>query len=117
MFVNPMELHLREKKLGTFGLMSNFSFYYAHHMSTIEGGMISTNDKKIYEYARMIRSHGMLREIGNQKRQNQILSKYKRLNSKFVFMLPGFNMRNNEIGALIGISQLKKLYSNNKKKN
>ena len=40
----------RGKKLGTFGIMSNFSFYYAHHMSTIEGGMISTNNKKIYEY-------------------------------------------------------------------
>ncbi len=104
------------KKLGTFGIMSNFSFYYAHHMSTIEGGMISTNNKKIYEYSRMVRSHGMLREIGNENRQKEILSKFKKLNSKFIFMLPGFNMRNNEIGALIGISQLRKLNSNNKKR-
>ena len=46
-----------KKKLGNFGYMSNFSFYYAHHMSTIEGGMICTNDKKTYEILRMIRSH------------------------------------------------------------
>ena len=57
----------KNKKLGTYGLASNFSFYYAHHMSTIEGGMISTNDKKFYETARILRSHGMLREAGNKK--------------------------------------------------
>ena len=54
------------KKLGTFGLLSNFSFYYAHHLSTIEGGMICTNNKKIYEMCRILRSHGMLRESGNK---------------------------------------------------
>jgi len=106
----------KNKKLGTFGLISNFSFYYAHHMSTIEGGMISTNDTKIYEIARMIRSHGMLREIGNTKQQSIYKKKYKNLNSDFIFMLPGFNMRNNEIGGLIGISQLKRLDSNNNKR-
>ena len=105
-----------KKKLGTYGLISNFSFYYAHHMSTIEGGMISTNDTKIYETARMIRSHGMLREIGNTKQQSIYKKKYKNLNSDFIFMLPGFNMRNNEIGGLIGISQLKRLDSNNNKR-
>ena len=106
----------KNKKLGTFGLISNFSFYYAHHMSTIEGGMISTNDTKIYEIARMIRSHGMLREIGNNKQQSIYKKKYRNLNSDFIFMLPGFNMRNNEIGGLIGISQLKRLDSNNNKR-
>ena len=106
----------KNKKLGTFGLMSNFSFYYAHHMSTIEGGMISTNNKKIYEMARMVRSHGMLREIGNEKLKKIYQKKYKSLNSDFIFMLPGFNMRNNEIGALIGLNQLKRLNSNNNKR-
>ena len=49
----------KNKKLGTFGLISNFSFYYAHHLSTIEGGMISTNNKKIYQLIKMLRSqHG-----------------------------------------------------------
>ena len=46
--------------MGTFGQISNFSFYYAHHMSTIEGGMICTNDKKIYQIARVLRSHGLV---------------------------------------------------------
>ena len=50
------------QKLGTFGLMSDFSFYYAHHLTTVEGGMISTNDSDLYETLRMLRSHGMVRE-------------------------------------------------------
>ena len=52
-------------KVGCFGWMSNFSFYYAHHMTTIEGGMVSTNDKDTYHSLRMLRSHGMVREIGD----------------------------------------------------
>ena len=56
----------KDKKLGTLGLVSNFSFYYAHHMTTIEGGMISTNDKKIYELSKIFRSHGMVRESKNK---------------------------------------------------
>ena len=60
-----------QKKLGTFGNISNFSFYYAHHMSTIEGGMICTNEKKIYQLARMLRSHGLVREINdNSEKKN-----------------------------------------------
>ena len=55
----------KNRKLGTFGKISNFSFYYAHHMSTIEGGMVCTNDRKIYEMAKMLRSHGMVREANN----------------------------------------------------
>ena len=55
----------KNKKLGTYGIMSNFSFYYAHHLSTIEGGMVCTNDKKIYELANIFRSHGMVRESKN----------------------------------------------------
>ena len=52
----------KNRKLGTFGNISNFSFYYAHHMTTIEGGMICTNNRNIYESLRIMRSHGMLRE-------------------------------------------------------
>ena len=55
-----------KKKLGTFGLISNFSFYYAHHMSTIEGGMVCTNDKRVYKLIKILRSHGMLRESGDR---------------------------------------------------
>ena len=56
----------KNKKLGTYGLISNFSFYYAHHMTTIEGGMICTNNKKIYELSKILRSHGMVREAKNK---------------------------------------------------
>src|SRR5262249_13587188 len=51
------------RKLGTFGLASNFSFYYAHHLSTIEGGMVCTNSARLYETVRMLRSHGLVREL------------------------------------------------------
>ena len=103
-----------KKKLGTFGKISNFSFYYAHHMSTIEGGMICTNDKKIYQLARILRSHGMSREIGDKVIEKKIINKYPKLSPKFIFLYSTLNFRNNEIGAVIGLSQLKKLDKNNK---
>ena len=74
------------KKLGSFGLISNFSFYYAHHMSTIEGGMVCTNNKKIYEIARMLRSHGMARESNNHTFENKMIKKYPHLSPKFIFL-------------------------------
>ena len=102
------------KKLGTFGKISNFSFYYAHHLSTIEGGMICTNDKKIYETLRILRGHGLLRESGNKKFENKVKKRFSKLSPNFIFLYPGFNMRNNEIQAVIGLNQLKRLDKNNK---
>lgn len=107
----------KKKKLGNFGIISNFSFYYAHHLSTIEGGMICTNNKKIYEICRMIRSHGMLRECGNISLEKKLIKNYNQLSPKFIFMHPGYNMRNNEISAVLGINQLKRLDTNNQKRN
>jgi len=104
----------KNKKLGTYGLMSNFSFYYAHHMSTIEGGMICTNNKKIYELIKILRSHGMAREAGNKKFEKSMIKKYPELSPKFIFLYPAYNVRNNEISAVIGLSQLKRLDANNK---
>ena len=104
------------KKLGTYGLISNFSFYYAHHMTTIEGGMISTNDKKIYELSKILRSHGMARESKNKVFEKKMINKYKELSPKFIFLYPTLNFRNTEIGAAIGINQLKSLDSNNLKR-
>ena len=104
----------KNKKLGTFGLISNFSFYYAHHMSTIEGGMVCTNDKKIYEKARIFRSHGMSRESKNYTFEKKIIRKYPKLSPQFIFLHPTFNFRNNEIGAVIGLNQLKRLNRNNR---
>ena len=106
----------KNKKLGNFGIISNFSFYYAHHMSTIEGGMICTNNKKIYETVRMLRAHGMLREMNNKSLEKKIKKKYDYLSPQFIFMYPGYNMRSNEISAVIGLSQLKRLNKNNLKR-
>ena len=96
-------------KAGAVGEVSCFSFYYAHHMSTIEGGMVCTNDESTYESLRMLRSHGMVREINNENYKKRWVEEYKDLNEKFIFTKPAFNFRNNEIGALIGIEQLKRL--------
>ena len=104
------------KKLGTFGLISNFSFYYAHHMTTIEGGMICTNSKKIYELSKIFRSHGMAREAKNKKFESKLIKKYKNLSPQFIFLYPTLNFRNNEIGAIMGINQLKSLNQNNLKR-
>ena len=104
----------KNKKLGSFGLISNFSFYYAHHLSTIEGGMICTNSKKVYEILRMLRSHGMVREAGNINYEKMVIKKNKDLSPKFIFMYPAYNVRNNELQAVIGLNQLKRLDKNNK---
>ncbi len=102
------------KKLGTFSLMSNFSFYYAHHMSTIEGGMVSTNDPMIYEMVRMFRAHGMVREADSLELKKSYQTKYPDLNPDFIFAYPAYNMRSNEISAIIGLSALGRLDKNNK---
>ncbi len=104
-------------KLGTFGLVSNFSFYYAHHMSTIEGGMICTNDPRLYETARMFRSHGMVRESTSDEIKGGYRQRHPDLNPDFIFAFPAYNMRSTEINAVLGRSQLKRLDSNNKVRN
>jgi CDP-6-deoxy-D-xylo-4-hexulose-3-dehydrase len=103
----------KNKKLGSFGIMSNFSFYYAHHLSTIEGGMICTNNQKVYELLRILRSHGMARESGNTSFEKKIIKKYPKLSPKFIFLYPSYNLRNNEISAVFGLNQLRRLNKNN----
>lgn len=103
----------RGRKLGTFGLASNFSFYYAHHMSTIEGGMISTNDPNLYEIVRMMRAHGMVREAESEDLKRNYRYKYPDLDPDFIFAYPAYNMRGTEIAAVIGRSQLRRLDHNN----
>ncbi len=97
------------KRLGTFGLASNFSFYYAHHLSTIEGGMVCTNNPDLYETVRMLRSHGMVRELDSESYRHAYWDEYPDLNPDFIFALPGFNVRSTEINAVIGRSQLPRL--------
>lgn len=107
---------LNGKKCGTFGLASNFSFYYAHHMSTIEGGVICTNDDRFYQYCRLYRSHGMIRESSDEDFRREITEKYPELRPEFLFLVPGYNMRSTELNAVVGLSQLKRLDANNKRR-
>ena len=99
------------EKAGSIGWMSNFSFFYAHHMSTIEGGMVSTNDPEVYQQLRMLRSHGMVREANDPLIHKFYQEANPELNPDFIFSFPAYNLRNNEIGGIIGISQLKRLDS------
>jgi CDP-6-deoxy-D-xylo-4-hexulose-3-dehydrase len=96
-------------KVGSVGWISNFSFYYAHHMSTIEGGMICTNDEAVYQQARMLRSHGMIRESTNMQLKSTYYEMNPELNPDFIFAFPAYNVRNTEIGGILGRSQLRRL--------
>ena len=98
------------KKLGTFGDLSTFSFYFGHHMSTIEGGMISTDDEELYHILLSIRSHGWDRDLPKSK-QIELREKYSigDFRSLYTFYYPGFNLRATDLQAFIGLEQLKKL--------
>jgi CDP-6-deoxy-D-xylo-4-hexulose-3-dehydrase len=98
------------KKLGTFGDLSTFSFYFGHHMSTIEGGMISTDDEDLYHILLSIRSHGWDRDLPKSK-QVELREKYKigNFRSLYTFYYPGFNLRATDLQAFIGLQQLQKL--------
>ena len=101
------------QKVGSIGFASNFSFYFAHHMSTIEGGMICTNDEHFYQVCRALRSHGMMREMTDDNFKQQIINDNPDLNKDFIFIRPAHNFRSTELNAVIGLSQLKKLDANN----
>ena len=83
-----------------------FSFYFGHHMTTVEGGMISTNNFDLYDLMRVKRSHGLARE---SHRFNEYFQKNLEINPQFLFVTDGYNFRNNEIGAVLGQSQLCRL--------
>ncbi len=100
------------QRLGSFGWTSNFSFCYAHHMSTIEGGMVCTNDPEVYQQVRMLRSHGMVREVNDAAVRSAYQQANPELNPDFIFAFPAYNTRNTEIGGIMGRSQLKRLDSN-----
>ena len=97
-------------KVGTFGDLSTFSFYFGHHMSTIEGGMISTDDEDLYHILLSIRSHGWDRDLPKTK-QIELREKYNigDFRSLYTFYYPGFNLRATDLQAFIGLHQLTKL--------
>ena len=103
----------KNRKVGSFGWASNFSFYYAHHMTTIEGGMVSTDDEDLYDMIRIMRSHGMVRESLNERTKSEYRVKYPDLNPDFIFAYPSHNMRSTELNAILGLEQLKRLDDNN----
>jgi CDP-6-deoxy-D-xylo-4-hexulose-3-dehydrase len=94
------------KKVGSFGDISTFSFFFSHHISTIEGGMILTNNEQYAELAKSLRAHGWIRELKNR---NEISKKYKEIDERFLFINLGYNVRPTEIQGAFGIHQIKKL--------
>jgi CDP-6-deoxy-D-xylo-4-hexulose-3-dehydrase len=97
-------------KLGNFGLMSTTSMYFGHHISTIEGGMVFTNKKNLYNILLSLRSHGWARDWDKEDRA-QIESVYNisGINALYTFFYTGFNVRSTDLQAYIGLKQLKKL--------
>jgi CDP-6-deoxy-D-xylo-4-hexulose-3-dehydrase len=97
-------------KLGNFGLMSSFSTYFGHTMSTIEGGVISTNDEEIYNTLLQLRSHGWDRDLSLEKQQ-ELRKEWgvSDFSALYTFYIPGFNLRSTDLQAQIGIKQLDKV--------
>lgn len=98
-----------DKKVGIFGDMSTFSFYFGHQLSTIEGGMVNTDSEELYNLLLMLRSHGWGKDLPENFR-NKLLSKYKidKFHSPFTFFVPGFNLRSTDLNAFLGLEQMKK---------
>ena len=98
------------QKAGVFGEGGTFSFYFGHHMTTVEGGFVSTNNTELYELMRAKRSHGLVREMSEEYRK-PIIKKYPDVHPQFLFITDGYNFRNMELNAVLGLSQLKNLDS------
>jgi CDP-6-deoxy-D-xylo-4-hexulose-3-dehydrase len=99
------------KRRGSSGTGSTFSFYYGHHMTTIEGGIISTDNELLYELMKIKRSHGMARLL-SPKYYEEAINKHPKIDPSFLFLTDGYNFRNNELNAVLGIEQLKRLDGN-----
>lgn len=96
--------------LGTFGCMGTYSFYYSHHITCVEGGMVITNDDQYYELVKCLRAHGWTRSLKNKE---QIHAEHPDVDPRFTFVNLGYNVRPMEIQGTMGISQLDKLKSKN----
>jgi len=94
------------RKIGADSLGATFSTYFGHHLTSVEGGFVSTNDAELYDLMKMKRSHGMARESVNYSYYADL---YKGIDKSFLFITDGYNFRNTEINAVLGLSQLKKL--------
>ena len=101
-------------KRGSDSLGATFSFYFGHHISTIEGVIVSTNNYQLYDLMKIKRSHGLARESENFE---YYAKQYPDISKQFLFLTDGYNFRNHEICAVLGISQLKRLDTYIKKRN
>ena len=103
------------QKCGTLSEGSTFSSYFGHHMTTVEGGFVNTNDKELYNLMKVKRSHGMAREALPEKFE-EYKKQYPDVHPQFMFVTDGYNLRSMEINAVLGLSQLQRLDSNNKER-
>ena len=97
---------IKNKKVGSFGELGTFSFFISHHITTMEGGMLVTNNETFYELGKSLRAHGWARE---QKDRKMIEKRYPHINSDFLFSNLGYNLRPTEIQGGFGIHQIRKL--------
>ncbi|HUF18282.1 MAG TPA: DegT/DnrJ/EryC1/StrS family aminotransferase [Thermoanaerobaculia bacterium] len=98
---------------GTFGDLATFSFFYSHHITTIEGGMITTDDDEMAELLRCLRAHGWSRQMVNRA---GIEAQYPEIDPHYLFVNTGFNLRPTEVNAAFGIHQLPKLERFNRRR-
>lgn len=105
-------VHYKGKYVGTYGLMGAYSFYYSHHITTIEGGMIVTEDDEIADILRSMRAHGWTRHMHDKSIERE----YPHIDSKFLFANTGYSVRPTEIQGAIGVCQLKKLNGYNEQR-
>lgn len=103
-----MGAEFKGKKAGTFGLMGSFSSFFSHHISTMEGGIVCTDDEELYHIMLSLRAHGWTR---NLPKKNKVCKKQENdtFGEAFRFVLPGYNLRPLEMSGAIGLSQLEKL--------
>ena len=100
----------KNRKVGTFGDMASFSFYFGHQISTIEGGMVSTNDTQFNDLLLQLRSHGWSKDLEHASHES-LVDNYKidDFHTPFVFYEPGFNLRSTDLNAFLGLRQLDKI--------
>src|SRR5207253_6131689 len=96
----------QEKKVGSFGDMGTFSFFISHHISTIEGGIVVTNDDALYEYLKAMRAFGWVRDLRDKATYS---AANKEIDPRFLFLTQGYNVRPTEIQGAFGIHQIRKL--------
>lgn len=95
-------------KVGNLGVAGTFSFYWGHHMTTVEGGMLCTNNEELYKLFLLKRSHGLARELPPENHA-ELKEAYKDIEFNFLFLSDGFNVRNTEFNAVLGLAQMARI--------